>query len=420
MTTNVPVTVGFICPFWLPLWGGAEQYHFRMAQALQEAGFDVKVFCATAERPDKFNGEINTTRFVPNGDILSTHWPKVLDARTHEEYNKLANHFAVMDEAINWCKRNGVQIAIVGNPFQEPNYIHVRELYGRLKALGIKVGLFNHDLSLIISKALKERYLRSKDWESAASDVINTINDRISRSIHVAEWASLIGSPLFYEPDFVISNSEWTARFVDPQKVAAHVIVHPLVDERHWTRDEHGARTLSSVDVLMVNPQLRKNPDLMREVILHGKAGRTHRVLQGGWGNSFRTFRPMIEDSPLSGRARVDFVEYVDDMREAYRSSGLVLFPSFEEGYGMTPVEAMYCGTPVVSSNYPAILEAVGEGAYCLCPYMDGYQAWLAAIDEVLTDRDIWRERAIERSAYLARRQEQELGDLMRFFRAIA
>jgi len=198
------------------------------------------------------------------------------------------------------------------------------------------------------------------------------------------------------------------------------LVLHPLMEEEYWRAPPAAGRAMPPVDVLMVNPQLRKNPDLMKDVILAGGTRRTHRVLKGGWGDAFATFRPLIEGEQAPEGIQADLVDYVDDMREAYRASGLVLFPSFEEGYGMTAVEAMYCGTPVVSSSYPAIVEAVGDGAYRLCPHKDGPDRWIAAVEEVLANREIWSARALERARQLSHRQSVELHRVLDFLGRIA
>ncbi len=38
-------------------------------------------------------------------------------------------------------------------------------------------------------------------------------------------------------------------------------------------------------------------------------------------------------------------------------------FPSLVEGFGIPPLEAMACGTPVLTSEDPAVLEATGDAA---------------------------------------------------------
>jgi glycosyltransferase involved in cell wall biosynthesis len=47
---------------------------------------------------------------------------------------------------------------------------------------------------------------------------------------------------------------------------------------------------------------------------------------------------------------------------ELYNAAELLLFPSYEEGFGWPPLEAMACGTPVITSDCPALAE-IGEGA---------------------------------------------------------
>ena len=86
----------------------------------------------------------------------------------------------------------------------------------------------------------------------------------------------------------------------------------------------------------------------------------------------------------------------------------------------MTSVEPIYCGAPVVASNYPAILEAVGDGARTLCPYTSSREDWCAAVEDVLENREAWRARGFERAAELERRQAGELTALADFLTAMA
>jgi glycosyltransferase involved in cell wall biosynthesis len=53
----------------------------------------------------------------------------------------------------------------------------------------------------------------------------------------------------------------------------------------------------------------------------------------------------------------------IDQQRlvEVYNLADVLLFPSLDEGFGRPPVEAMACGTPVVTSTAPALIEVVGD-----------------------------------------------------------
>lgn len=57
-----------------------------------------------------------------------------------------------------------------------------------------------------------------------------------------------------------------------------------------------------------------------------------------------------------------------DDKPSLYRLAKVMIFPSLYEGFGLPPLEAMACGTPVVASNISSIPEVVGEAAYLVKP----------------------------------------------------
>ena len=79
-----------------------------------------------------------------------------------------------------------------------------------------------------------------------------------------------------------------------------------------------------------------------------------------------------------------------------YRAATVFLFPSRYEGFGLDPLEAMACGTPVVSSDAASLPEVVGEGGILVAP--DDAGAWAAAIArlwESAGDREQLAERAL-------------------------
>lgn len=56
------------------------------------------------------------------------------------------------------------------------------------------------------------------------------------------------------------------------------------------------------------------------------------------------------------------------DLSALYNGAELFVFPSLYEGFGLPPLEAMACGTPVVASNVSAIPEVTGEAALLVDP----------------------------------------------------
>ena len=89
----------------------------------------------------------------------------------------------------------------------------------------------------------------------------------------------------------------------------------------------------------------------------------------------------------------VRFLGFVplETLRVFYRAAALFAFPSLYEGFGLAPLEAMACGTPVVASDIPSLVEAVGEAAELVSP--DNVFDIARGLREVLLDEN--RRRAL-------------------------
>lgn len=57
-----------------------------------------------------------------------------------------------------------------------------------------------------------------------------------------------------------------------------------------------------------------------------------------------------------------------EDLPKLYRQATAFVYPSLFEGFGLPPVEAMACGTPVVTSNVSSLPEVTGEAALLIDP----------------------------------------------------
>jgi glycosyltransferase involved in cell wall biosynthesis len=76
----------------------------------------------------------------------------------------------------------------------------------------------------------------------------------------------------------------------------------------------------------------------------------------------------VARDLGISGRVR--FPGWIDepDAPALYRGAIAFVFPSYYEGFGLPPLEAMACGTPVIVANTSSLPEVVGNGGLCVDP----------------------------------------------------
>jgi glycosyltransferase involved in cell wall biosynthesis len=107
--------------------------------------------------------------------------------------------------------------------------------------------------------------------------------------------------------------------------------------------------------------------------------------------------RAIAEQPALRGR--VILTGHVEDgeLAPLYSGAAAFVYPSLYEGFGLAPLEAMQCGTPVITSNTSSLPEVVGGAAMMVDPEDD--DALCAAMLAVCRDEAL-RERM--RSAGLA------------------
>jgi glycosyltransferase involved in cell wall biosynthesis len=95
-------------------------------------------------------------------------------------------------------------------------------------------------------------------------------------------------------------------------------------------------------------------------------------VLVGDHGDVFHTHLPALRDTIARHRldGRVLLPGYVpdSDLVYLYNRAYALVQPSLMEGFGLPPVEAMACGTPVLSSNAGSLPEVVGEAGMFFDP----------------------------------------------------
>jgi glycosyltransferase involved in cell wall biosynthesis len=109
----------------------------------------------------------------------------------------------------------------------------------------------------------------------------------------------------------------------------------------------------------------RKNLATLVNAFVARRADLPHQlVCAGPYGWLSRDLERRI--APLRSAGAVVIAGYVpfDDLPALYTLAEMLVFPSLYEGFGLPVVEAMACGTPVVTSDVAALLEVTGGAAH--------------------------------------------------------
>jgi glycosyltransferase involved in cell wall biosynthesis len=296
--------------------------------------------------------------------------------------------------------------------------LHLRGVYGQLarwqkqliKASTHQPGLYRVGRLLQILSNKFSRLEVSTRFDSASFDVYHSLyfplpsRDLLGDTARVLTVHDLIPIllPQFVIPvvhrrcqailesidldrDWIVCNSQHTKQdfcnytkmnpdrvFVTPLAVAN--FLHPVANTAviASTLQQHGipnAPYLLSLATLEPRKNLNflircfaqlvgENPSLELNLVLAGVSG---------WKNA-EVFQAVNQNPQV--RSRIFFTGYLPDQDLSAIYSGAIAFvyPSLYEGFGLPPLEAMHCGTPVVTSNTSSLPEVVGDGGILVDP----------------------------------------------------
>ncbi|OVE75165.1 hypothetical protein BVX97_05620 [bacterium E08(2017)] len=242
-----------------------------------------------------------------------------------------------------------------------PNFIIPPLSYG-------KAVVTIHDMSFIRHPAFAEeenlRYLADR-----INDTVSRADAIITDSHFSAEEIHSI-MDIDKEKIFPIHlGVNQTAKDLDPADVAA--TLHKINVDRPY---------LLTVGTL----EPRKNIPFLIETFEHMIDFDGMLVIAGmpGW-----KYEPIIERIKTSPKAsRIKYLKYVDDrtLSALYAGSELFVTTSIYEGFGLPPLEAMSCGTPVVSSDGGSLPEVLGSAAKVIKGFVP--HNWRDGIMDLLND----------------------------------
>ncbi|MEY7999345.1 glycosyltransferase family 4 protein [Clostridium sp. Mt-5] len=91
-------------------------------------------------------------------------------------------------------------------------------------------------------------------------------------------------------------------------------------------------------------------------------------VIAGTKGKSYSTYKERTETLNISDKVIFPGFISMEHLPFIYNAAKLFVYPSFYEGFGLPPIEAMACGIPVITSDTTSLPEVVGDGALLIDP----------------------------------------------------
>ncbi|MBN1203065.1 MAG: glycosyltransferase family 4 protein [Anaerolineae bacterium] len=112
-----------------------------------------------------------------------------------------------------------------------------------------------------------------------------------------------------------------------------------------------------------------------------------HLVIAGGRGWLDSPIYRAVDELGLAERVHFTGFARDEDLPALYSEAACLAYPSLYEGFGFPVLEAMACGTPVVTSNVSSIPEVAGDAALLVDPY--DVEVLAGALRRLLTDETL-------------------------------
>lgn len=174
---------------------------------------------------------------------------------------------------------------------------------------------------------------------------------------------------------FKIPKSRVRTILEAPSKIFKH-LPHDGEMSQVLSRYQLGSegRFILYVGGISPHKNLRTLVEVHGQLVRNGRYSDVKLVLAGDYrGDSFYTDYSALKQliDKLGLEKEIIFTGFVQDRDLAYlyNAASLLVFPSFQEGFGLPAIEAMACGTPVAASNKGSLPEVLGEAGCFFDPY---------------------------------------------------
>lgn len=205
------------------------------------------------------------------------------------------------------------------------------------------------------------------------------------------EWAAK-------EADHIAVDSHATRRDVidllaiPPEKVTTvHLAANPLYEQSFSTTavtETLHKHNLPRGFILFVGTlEPRKNLPTLIQAYAQLRQGYhidVPLILVGSKGWIFDDIFATIDKLDLNRHVRHLPGIFDEELAHIYHAAGVLVTPSYYEGFGLPALEGQHCGCPVVVSNRGSLPEIVGKKGIMLEP--DDLDSWVTTLAAVLTD----------------------------------
>jgi len=169
------------------------------------------------------------------------------------------------------------------------------------------------------------------------------------------------------------------SKLIDPSKaivthLAASELFYPCLNpqKQNFVRSKYGipnAPYILSLSTLEPRKNINHTIRCFINLVEQENINELYLVLVGTKGWSYdKTFAEIYSDSHVKDRVIITGYVADEDLAALYSGAIAFVYPSFYEGFGLPPLEAMQCGIPVITSNTSSLPEVVGDAGIMLDP----------------------------------------------------
>lgn len=315
---------------------------------------------------------------------------------------------------IGWYSRNLIHQLLKSEEFEcHMNYFtsglssEGKEEIKKLKAEGMKLHKIENKSSILTNALLVFGYPYRK-YFGEKTDVMQFFNYFVPRSVN-GKKVTIIHDMVIYDhpetvrfrtmlylklglrksvkrADLIITDSYFSKeRILKHLKVKEEKIrvIHPCIDYEVFNKkNAHKAEIVQQIrkkyslkeKYMLYLGTLEPRKNIKRLILAYShlvekNAVTPELVIAGGKGWKYQDIYKTIKEKNLESRVKI--LGYVEekDAPVIMGNAMFFVFPSMYEGFGMPPVEALACGTPVMAGNAASLPEALEENAHYVDPF---------------------------------------------------